>query len=56
LPDSTLRTPRSPRELGERTGEVPNPGNDSDFILTLNYQATYDSVTGTDIQIARTPA
>lgn len=38
------------------TGEVPVPGNDADFILTLGYQATYDSASGTDIQISRAPA
>ena len=34
-------------------GEVPNPGNDQDFILTLNWQGTRDSTLATDIQIAR---
>lgn len=34
-------------------GEVPNPGNDNDFILTLNWQAVYDSTLQTDIQIVR---
>jgi hypothetical protein len=35
------------------SGEVPTPGNDADFILTLGWQATYDSTLGTDIQFAR---
>lgn len=34
-------------------GEVPNPGNDQDFILTLNYQATFDTTLGTSIQLTR---
>lgn len=34
-------------------GDVPNPGNDNDFILTLNWQATYDTTLATDIQIVR---
>lgn len=34
-------------------GEVPNPGNDQDFILTMNYQATYDTTLQTDMQITR---
>lgn len=36
-------------------GEVPNPGNDQDMILTLNWQAVYDSASTTDIQITRAP-
>lgn len=35
-------------------GEVPNPGNDQDFILTLNWQATFDPTLNTSIQIVRT--
>lgn len=34
-------------------GDAPNPGNDQDFILTMQYQAIYDSVIASDIQITR---
>lgn len=34
-------------------GDVPNPGNDQDIMLTLNWQAIYDSTLLTDIQIVR---
>jgi hypothetical protein len=34
-------------------GEVPNGGNDQDFQLTLNWQATYDSTLATDMQVTR---
>ncbi len=34
-------------------GEVPNPGNDQDFVLTLNWQATIDATLATSLQIAR---
>lgn len=34
-------------------GDVPNPGNDNDFILTLNYQATYDPTLACSIQLTR---
>lgn len=37
------------------SGEVPNEGNDNDFILTLGYQALYDSGITSDIQITRAP-
>ena len=36
-------------------GEVPNPGTDQDFILTMNYQAVYDSVTACAMQVTRAP-
>lgn len=36
-------------------GEVPNPGIDQDFILTMNYQAVYDSTTTCAMQITRAP-
>ncbi len=36
-------------------GEVPNPGTDQDFILTMNYQAVFDSTTSCAMQITRTP-
>lgn len=34
-------------------GEVPNPGNDQDMMLSLNWQAVYDGTLTTDIQIVR---
>lgn len=34
-------------------GEVPNPGNDQDFTLSLTYQATKDPTLGTDVQVTR---
>lgn len=37
-------------------GEVPTPGNDQDVMLTLNWQAIFDSGLSTDIQIARNVA
>lgn len=37
------------------SGEVPNEGNDNDFMARLGYQAIYDSGIGSDIQITRAP-
>lgn len=34
-------------------GEVPVPGNDEDIMLTLNYQALYDTTLGTSLQVVR---
>lgn len=36
-------------------GEVPNPGVDQDLILTLNYQAVYNTATSCSMQITRAP-
>jgi hypothetical protein len=38
------------------TGEVPTPGNDSDIMLNINFQAVFDSGIGSDIQIVRSAA
>jgi hypothetical protein len=35
------------------SGEVPNDGNDNDFIVKLGYQAIFDSGISSDIQITR---
>lgn len=37
-------------------GEAPTPGNDQDVVLSLNWQAVYDSTLQTDIQIVRSAA
>lgn len=37
------------------SGEVPNEGNDNDFIVTLGYTALYDSGISSDMQITRAP-
>ncbi len=37
------------------SGEVPNDGNDNDFMVKLGYQAIFDSGISSDIQITRVP-
>lgn len=37
------------------TGDVPTPGENQDVIVSLDYQAIYDSTLLTDIQIVRAP-